>query len=32
MRDHLDLVRSFDEFVPVVDLEHHYELEHRYGY
>ena len=27
LRDHLDLVTSFDDFAPTVDLEGHYELE-----
>lgn len=30
LRDHLDLVTSFDEFGAIVDLDHHYELEARY--
>jgi methylisocitrate lyase len=30
LRDHLDLVTSFDEFGRVVDLERHYGLEARY--
>ena len=31
LRDHLDLVLSFDDFNPVVDLDRHYALEARYG-
>ncbi|MGH9281554.1 MAG: isocitrate lyase/PEP mutase family protein [Acidimicrobiales bacterium] len=31
LRDDLDLVLSFDEFSPVVDLDHHYEVEARYA-
>ena len=30
LRDHPDLVLSFDDFNPMVDLDHHYELERRY--
>jgi 2-methylisocitrate lyase-like PEP mutase family enzyme len=32
LRDHLDLVTSFDDFGPFVQLDRHYELESRYGY
>ena len=31
LRDHLELVLPFDEFNPVVGLDHHYELERRYS-
>ncbi|MFP5376038.1 MAG: isocitrate lyase/phosphoenolpyruvate mutase family protein, partial [Acidimicrobiia bacterium] len=31
LRDDLDLVLAFDEFNPLVDLEHHYDLERRYA-
>jgi methylisocitrate lyase len=31
LRDHLDLVTTFDEFNRAVDLEEHYRLEARYG-
>jgi methylisocitrate lyase len=31
LRDHLDLVTSFDEFAPIVDLDRHYQLEARYS-
>ena len=31
LRDDLDLVMSFDQFSPVVDLDHHYEVEARYA-
>jgi 2-methylisocitrate lyase-like PEP mutase family enzyme len=31
LRDHLDLVTSFDEFGPIVDLDRHYQLEARYS-
>ena len=31
LRDHLDLVTSFDDFSPIVDLERHYALEARYA-
>ena len=31
LRDHLDLVSSFDEFGTVIDLDHHYRLESRYA-
>ena len=30
LRDHLDLVTSFDDFAPTVDLDGHYALEARY--
>src|SRR5258706_93710 len=30
LRDHLDLLTTFDDFNRVVDLEHHYGLEDRY--
>jgi hypothetical protein len=30
LRDHLDLLTTFDEFNRVVDLEQHYSLEARY--
>ena len=30
LRDHLDLVTSFDDFAGVVDLDRHYEVEARY--
>jgi 2-methylisocitrate lyase-like PEP mutase family enzyme len=30
LRDHLDVVSSFDEFGAIIDLDHHYELEARY--
>jgi 2-methylisocitrate lyase-like PEP mutase family enzyme len=31
LRDHLDLVTSFDEFGAIVDLDWHYQLEARYS-
>jgi hypothetical protein len=31
LRDDLDLVTSFDDFAPIVDLDHHYAVEARYG-
>ena len=31
LREHLDLLLSFDEFAPVVELARHYELEARYA-
>ena len=31
LRDHLDLVLAFDDFNPLVDLDHHYGLERRYA-
>ncbi|MGI9023808.1 MAG: isocitrate lyase/PEP mutase family protein [Acidimicrobiales bacterium] len=31
LRDNLDLVTTFDDFNRIVDLDHHYELEARYG-
>jgi 2-methylisocitrate lyase-like PEP mutase family enzyme len=31
LRDHLDLVTSFDEFGAIVDLDGHYQLEARYS-
>jgi 2-methylisocitrate lyase-like PEP mutase family enzyme len=31
LRDHLDVVTSFDDFSPIVDLARHYELEGRYA-
>ncbi len=31
LRHHLDLVTSFDEFAPIVDLERHYALEAQYA-
>ena len=31
LRDHLDVVMSFDDFSPIVDLERHYGLEARYA-
>jgi len=31
LRDDLDLVLAFDEFNPLVDLDHHYDLERRYA-
>jgi 2-methylisocitrate lyase-like PEP mutase family enzyme len=31
LRDHLDLVTSFDGFGPIVDLDRHYQLEARYS-
>ena len=31
LRDHLELVTSFDEFNKVVDLDEHYRLEARYA-
>ena len=30
LRDDLDLVLSFDDFAPTVDLDGHYDLEARY--
>jgi hypothetical protein len=30
LRDHLDLVTSFDEFGAIIDLDRHYALEARY--
>jgi 2-methylisocitrate lyase-like PEP mutase family enzyme len=31
LRDHLDLVTSFDDFAPIVDLDEHYATEARYS-
>ena len=31
LRDDSDLVLAFDDFNPLVDLDHHYDLERRYG-
>ncbi|MGH9125361.1 MAG: carboxyvinyl-carboxyphosphonate phosphorylmutase, partial [Acidimicrobiales bacterium] len=31
LRNHLDLLTSFDEFGPIVDLDEHYALEARYA-
>jgi hypothetical protein len=31
LRDDLDLVLSFDEFAPIVDLDEHYATEARYS-
>jgi 2-methylisocitrate lyase-like PEP mutase family enzyme len=31
LRDHLDLVTSFDDFSAIIDLAHHYQLESQYA-